>query len=141
MDFPGGWPGDAADFFTEEGRDAQTVNTDGLAVAKGQAGELYRYVSRLFNWRKGKKVIHDGRTMHFLSRDNTYGYFRYDDSDAVFVYVNNSDQAKNIPWSHYSEISAGLSDGRDVLTGETLEVSDSTVAGPRSVLVVEFRRN
>ncbi|MDE6872752.1 MAG: glycoside hydrolase family 13 protein [Bacteroidales bacterium] len=141
VDFPGGWPGDAVDLFTEEGRDAQTVNTDGLAVAKGQAGELYRYVSRLFNWRKGKKVIHDGRTMHFLSRDNTYGYFRYDDSDAVFVYVNNSDEAKNIPWSHYSEISDGLSDGRDVITGEAVEVSDSTVAGPRSVLVVEFRRN
>ena len=140
-DFPGGWPGDAVDLFTEEGRDSQTVNTDGLAVANGQAGELYRYVSRLFNWRKGKKVIHDGRTMHFLSRDNTYGYFRYDDSDAVFVYVNNSDEAKNIPWSHYSEISDGLSDGRDVITGEAVEVSDSTVAGPRSVLVVEFRRN
>ena len=140
VDFPGGWPGDAVDFFTEEGRDAQTVNTDGLAVAKGQAGELYRYVSRLFNWRKEKKVIHDGRTMHFLSRDNTYGYFRYDDTDAVFVYVNNSDGPKNIPWTHYSEISEGLSSGRNVLTGEAVEVSDSTVAEPHSVLVVEFKR-
>ena len=28
--------------------------------------------------------------MHFLSRDNTYAYFRYDDTDAVFVCINNS---------------------------------------------------
>lgn len=140
VDFPGGWPGDAIDLFTEEGRDSQTVNTDGLAVPKGQAGELYRYVSRLLNWRKGKKVIHEGKTMHFLSRDNTYGYFRYDESEAVFVYVNNSDSPKNIPWSHYSEISDGLSGGRDVLTGEPCEISDSTVAAPHSVLVAEFMR-
>lgn len=140
VDFPGGWPGDAFDLFTEEGRDSQAVNTDGLAVPKGQAGELYRYVSRLFNWRKGKKVIHEGKTMHFLSRDNTYGYFRYDDREAVFVYVNNSDSPKNIPWSHYSEISDGLSEGRDVLTGEPCEISDSTVAAPHSVLVAEFMR-
>ncbi len=140
VDFPGGWPGDACDLFTKEGRDAQTVNTDGLPVSVGQAGELYRYVSALFNWRKGKKVIHDGRTVHFLSRDNTYGYFRYDDTDAVFVYVNNSDGPKNIPWTHYSEISEGLSGGRNVLTGEAVEVSDATVAEPHSVLVVEFKR-
>lgn len=140
VDFPGGWPGDACDLFTKEGRGAQAVNTDGLPVSVGQAGELYRYVSALFNWRKGKKVIHDGRTMHFLSRDNTYGYFRYDDTDAVFVYVNNSDGPKNIPWTHYSEISEGLSGGRNVLTGEAVEVSDATVAEPHSVLVVEFKR-
>lgn len=140
VDFPGGWPGDACDLFTKEGRDAQTVNTDGLPVSVGQAGELYRYVSALFNWRKGKKVIHDGRTMHFLSRDNTYGYFRYDDTDAVFVYVNNSDGTKNVPWTHYSEISEGLSSGRDVLTGEAVEVSDATVVESHSVLVVEFKR-
>ncbi len=140
VDFPGGWPGDACDLFTKEGRDAQTVNTDGLPVSVGQAGELYRYVSALFNCRKGKKVIHDGRTVHFLSRDNTYGYFRYDDTDAVFVYVNNSDGPKNIPWTHYSEISEGLSGGRNVLTGEAVEVSDATVAEPHSVLVVEFKR-
>lgn len=140
VDFPGGWPGDACDLFTKEGRDAQAVNTDGLPVSVGQAGELYRYVSALFNWRKGKKVIHEGRTVHFLSRDNTYGYFRYDDTDAVFVYVNNSDGPKNIPWTHYSEISEGLSGGRNVLTGEAVEVSDATVAEPHSVLVVEFKR-
>ena len=52
VDFPGGWEGDAIDLFTAEGREAQTHNTDGLEVPKGQAADLYNYVSRLFQWRK-----------------------------------------------------------------------------------------
>ena len=140
VDFPGGWEGDAIDLFTAEGREAQTHNTDGLEVPKGQAADLYNYVSRLFQWRKTKDVIHDGKTLHFMTRDNTYGYFRYDDDDVVFVYINNSNEPKNVPWTYYSEISEGLKGGTDVLTGQPCEVSDATVVAPQTALVVEFNR-
>jgi glycosidase len=140
VDFPGGWKGDAVDLFTEEGRKAQTHNTDGLEVPQGQAAEMFDYVSRLFQWRKTKDVIHNGRTLHFMTRDNTYGYFRHDEEDVVFVYINNSQQPKNIPWSYYSEISEGLKDGVDVITGEPCEISDATVVPPCTALIVEYRR-
>ena len=140
VDFPGGWKGDAVDLFTEEGRKAQTHNTDGLEVPQGQAAEMFDYVSRLFQWRKTKDVIHNGRTLHFMTRDNTYGYFRHDEEDVVFVYINNSQQPKNIPWSYYSEISEGLMDGVDVITGEPCEISDATVVPPCTALIVEYRR-
>ena len=140
VDFPGGWQGDKVDLFTPEGRASAAVNTDGKPVAEGLMAELHDYTQKLFQWRKGKKVIHDGKTMHFLSRDNTYAYFRYDDTDAVFVFINNSRGKKNVPWSHYAEIAEGLHDGRNVLTGEAAEVNDSTVVGPRQALVVEYKR-
>ena len=140
VDFPGGWEGDSVDLFTDEGRKAQTHNTDGLAVPEGQAADLFDYVSRLFQWRKTKDVIHNGKTMYFMTRDNTYAYFRYDDDDVVFVYVNNSTEPKNVPWTYYSEISEGLTDGADVITGEPCNVSDATVVAPQSVLIVEYRR-
>ena len=140
VDFPGGWKGDAVDLFTDEGRKAQTHNTDGLEVPQGQAAEMFDYVSRLFQWRKTKDVIHNGRTLHFMTRDNTYGYFRHDEEDVVFVYINNSQQPKNIPWSYYSEISEGLKDGVDVITGEPCEISDATVVPPCTALIVEYRR-
>ena len=138
--FPGGWSGDAIDLFSFEGRAAAAVNTDGNPVQQGQMEELHDFTRKLFQWRKGKEVIHNGKTMHFLSRDNTYGYFRYNDTDAVFVYINNSRGKKHIPWSHYAEIADGLHDGRNVITGESVTVSDSTVVGPRQVLVVEYKR-
>ena len=140
VDFPGGWPGDEMDLFSAEGRAKAAKNTDGLAVPQGQAADLFNYVSHLFQWRKTKDVIHNGKTMHFITRDNTYGYFRYDDDDVVFVYVNNSLEPKNIPWTYYKEISEGLSGGVNVVTGEPCEVSDATVAEPQSVLIVEYKK-
>ncbi|MCM1351892.1 MAG: glycoside hydrolase family 13 protein [Alistipes senegalensis] len=127
VDFPGGWQGDAVDLFDP-------------AQRQGKAAEVHEYTRRLFNWRKTKPVIHAGRTLHFASRDNTYAYFRYDDTDTVFVFINNSRGRKAVPWSHYAELAESLTEGRDVLTGEAVTVSDSTFVGPRSALVVEFRR-
>ena len=140
VDFPGGWEGDDIDLFTAEGREAQTHNTDGLKVEKGQAADLFNYVSRLFQWRKTADVIHNGKTMHFMTRDNTYAYFRYNDEAAVFVYINNNLEPVNIPWSYYSEITEGLQGGVDVLTGEPVEISDATVVAPKTALVVEYKR-
>ena len=140
VDFPGGWEGDEIDLFTAEGREAQTHNTDGLKVEKGQAADLFNYVSRLFQWRKTADVIHNGKTMHFMTRDNTYAYFRYNDEAAVFVYINNNLEPVNVPWSYYSEITEGLQGGVDVLTGESVEISDATVVAPKTALVVEFKR-
>ena len=140
VDFPGGWPGDKMNLFTADGRAEATKNTDGLTVPKGQAADLFNYVSHLFQWRKTKDVIHNGKTMHFITRDNTYGYFRYNDTDVVFVYVNNSGEPKNVPWTYYSEISEGLTGGVNVVTGEPCDVSDATVVAPQSILIVEFKR-
>ena len=128
------------DLFSAEGRASAVVNTDGKPVSEGFAAAMHDYTRKLFQWRKGKKVIHDGKTLHFLSRDNTYAYFRYDDTDAVFVFINNSRGRKRVPWSHYAEIAGSLHDGRNVLTGDPAEVSDSTVVGPRQVLIVEYSR-
>ena len=125
MDFPGGWAGDERDLFSPEGR-------------TGVEAELHHYVRTLFQWRKGKDVIHNGRTMHFMTRDNTYAFFRYNDSEKVFVFVNNSDEERAIPWSHYSEIASGLGAGTNVLTGETVTISDSTMVPPSTALVVEY---
>ncbi len=138
MDFPGGWEGDKVDLFTEEGRASATVSVGGKTIPQGQLAELHDYAKTLFRWRKGKEVIHGGRTMHFLGRDNTYAFFRYNDTDKVFVFVNNSPEPRTVPWSHYTEIAADLKDGRDVLTGETVRISDSTVVPPSTALVVEY---
>jgi glycosidase len=128
VDFPGGWQGDAVDLFTASGR-------------TGMQADLHDYTRTLFRWRKNKPVIHHGKTMHFLPPDNeSYAYFRYDDSEAVFVFINNSDKPKTIPWSNYSEIAPGPVTGRDVTTGETTTLDNSAGVGPRQALVVEFSR-
>lgn len=135
MDFPGGWEGDALNLFTREGRE-EARGDETFA----HAADLHSYVRTLLNWRKGKEVIHSGRTMHFIPQDNTYAYFRYNDTDLVFVFINNSDKEAGLNWSRYAEITGGLGAGRDVITGQSVSLSDDTRVPAGNALVVEFTR-
>ena len=104
--------------------------------------DLYDYVSRLYQWRKSEKVLHTGRTMHFLDRGNTYAFFRYNDKEAVFVFVNGSEEKKVIPTAHYAEIlSRYQPKGRNVLTGNVIDLSRGDLeAEPLSTLIVKISR-
>ncbi|MCR4825065.1 MAG: cyclomaltodextrinase N-terminal domain-containing protein [Bacteroidales bacterium] len=102
--------------------------------------ELHDYLRTLLQWRQGSEAVQHGHTLHFLTRDNTYAYFRYTDAgETVFVYLNNNPAPRDIPWADYAEITGRLkAPGKDVISGETINFEPRTVAG-RSALVVEFK--
>ena len=104
--------------------------------------EMFDFQSRLFQWRKGEKVIHTGKTMHFMSRDNTYAYFRYNEEEAVFVFANASEDSRTIPTAHYAEILSLYNPvGVDILTGETVDLSKTNIkVKPLSTLVVKLTK-
>ena len=104
--------------------------------------DMYDYQSRLFQWRKKEPVIHTGKTMHFMSRDNTYGFFRYNDHEAVFVFANASEEARTIPTANYAEIlSLYKPVGVDVITGKTYDLSQKDiVVEPLSSIVVKLTK-
>ena len=161
-EFSGGWAGDDVNLFTAEGRNAEQ-------------NDLYDFNCRLWQWRKTSAAVQQGRTLHFLSRDNTYAYFRYlptaetnspspensqsstlnsqlkDNSqssilnspvkEAVFVYINNTNKDRQIPWSYYDEITPRLSSltATDVFTGNPVTLSDGTVVPAGTALLIDFR--
>jgi hypothetical protein len=57
----------------------------------------------------------------------------------VFVYVNNSDEARAVPWARYTEIAEGLTEGCDAITGQSVNMENLKVA-PMTSIVVEFTR-
>ncbi|MBR5671770.1 MAG: cyclomaltodextrinase N-terminal domain-containing protein [Bacteroidales bacterium] len=142
IDFPGGWEDDAVNLFDEEGRAyAPRIYEN--------ADNLHDYTATLFNWRKGCKAVQDGKTLHFLSRanvgasnitDNTYAFFRYTDTDAVFVYINNTFEPRALDWNHYREFVEGPVTGVNVITGEATTLQDGLTVPAKSALVVEFSR-
>ena len=134
MDFPGGWAGDPVDLFTEEGRAKAAADS-----TWAHAADLHDYVRTLFQWRKGSSAVQNGRTLHFIPEKNTYGYFRYDGRETVFVFINNSDEEVTVPWTRFREMSESLGEGVNVLTGERVTVSDATRVTPQSALVVDYR--
>lgn len=103
--------------------------------------DMFNYQSKLFTWRKTQEVIHTGKTMHFISRDNTYAYFRYNDNKAVFVFINASDQPRQVPLDHYQEI-LGLYNhsGTDVITGQTINLTQPLEVDELSSVVIELNK-
>ncbi|MDY4148827.1 MAG: alpha-amylase family glycosyl hydrolase [Paludibacteraceae bacterium] len=104
--------------------------------------DMFDYQKHLLQWRKSEHVIHTGKTMHFLSRDNTYAFFRYNADEAVFVFANASEEARTIPTAHYAEILNRYNAvGTDILTGETVDLSRTDLqAAPLSCLIVKLKK-
>ncbi len=142
IDFPGGWEGDSCNLFTAVGRaQAPELYAD--------AADLYEYTRTLFRWRKGCKAVQEGKTLHFLSRanvgarnitDNSYAFFRYTDSEAVFVYINNNLEPRTLDWNHYREFVQGPVTGTEILSGETVTLKDGFSVAPKSAIIVAFSR-
>lgn len=108
-----------------------------LCNAESLVGYLFPI---FFTWRKTSTAVQQGRTVHFLRRDNSYAYFRIADGETVLVFVNNSPEEKEIPWGDYEEITVNLpSEARDVLTSETVKVGEKNVLGPRAAKIIEFK--
>ena len=80
--------------------------------------------------------------MHFLARDNTYAFFRYDKESAVFVFANASDQVRVAPTENYEEILSQYNPvGINPLTGETVDLRRADVAAPAlSTIVVKLHK-
>ena len=99
--------------------------------------EMYDFQSRLFNWRKDEPVLHFGKTMHFLARNNTYSYFRYNEKEAVFVFANAADEPRRIPTETYAEILGKYNAvGFSPLTGEVIDLNRRDIEVPALSTVV-----
>lgn len=99
--------------------------------------DMFDFQARLFQWRKTEPIIHHGRTMHFMSRDNTYAFFRYTDEGAVFVFANASSDDRTIPTANYAEILSRYNAvGQDIITGKTYDLSQKDIVIPALTSIV-----
>ena len=56
------------------------------------------------------------------------------------MYINNTDEVRELDWSHYDEFVAGPVEGRDVISGEPVTLADGLPVDSRTALIVEFKR-
>lgn len=114
------------------------------------AVDVHDHCRTLFNWRKTAGAIHNGNTIQFLRRDNTYAFFRYNGDQTVFVYANNSREEKVIPWDDYKEFtvagaerrgkdSKALECGLEIISGEKICFNKEISVAPMSAIVVDFK--
>ena len=125
-DFPGGWNGDSNNAFTASGRTAEQQ-------------QFFDFTAKLFNWRKGKSVIHTGKTTHYVPDNNVYVYFRHNENESVMVIVNNNPEKQTLKTSRFTENIQNYSSGKDVLTNATFDVKNDISIEGKSVLILELK--
>jgi glycosidase len=126
-DFPGGWPSDNRSAFTKQGR-TEIENA------------YHDFTAKLFNWRKNKKIIHSGKTTHFIPEQNTYVYFRHDESEAVMVILNNSAEPQTLQTKRFNQELHGAPSGLEIITNENINLQNSITIPAKSSMIIEFNK-
>ena len=124
LDVPGGFPGDDHNEFTAAGRsDLQN--------------EAYDFIAKLAKWRKGNKVISQGKLLHFMPENGLYVYQRSLDGKRVIVMMNGTDKQLDVDMKPYKEILEPGNALRDVITGETITIIPKMTFEPRALYILE----
>jgi neopullulanase len=125
-DFPGGWQGDPVNAFQSKGRSPEQERA-------------WQLISRLAQWRQGKRVIHEGNTLHFVPENKVYSFFRVLGDERVWVILNYNDESVALDTRRFSEILGTTTTGNEVLSGDSVEWGNNVLMLPaRNAMILEL---
>ena len=125
-DFPGGFPGDAQNAFSAEGRTPAQ-------------NDMFNWLSALLHWRQGNDVIIKGKMTQFIPKDGIYVIARTHKGRHAMTIINGTDQPRAMNLERYREVIGGATVARDVPTGQTVSLTEGVLTLPeRGTLVLEF---
>jgi hypothetical protein len=84
--------------------------------------------------------VHHGTLTHFIPQDDTYVYFRHDADDTVTVVLKNAEESRTLDLDRFAERLRGHTAGHDVISGETVTLTDTLTVPARTPMVLELRR-
>lgn len=126
-DFPGGWKSDKQNAFNP------TTQTP-------EQKEFYQFTQKLLNWRKGKDVIHTGKTKNFVPKDGVFTYFRYNDKESVMVVINNNIKDQTLDLKYFEESLKGFSKGKEVISGKSFSLQNTLTVPAKTPLIIELEK-
>ena len=124
-DFPGGFPGDSHNAFTEQGR------------TKAE-NDMFRWLSRLLHWRQNNSLITKGKMTQFIPHNGVYVVARQYQGRTVMTILNGTIQPATFEVTRYKEMIGNAKRGKDVPTGLYYDLSRDHKLKPRQTLVLEF---
>jgi glycosidase len=125
-DFPGGFPGDAQNAFTPEGRTPAQ-------------NDMFNWLSALLHWRQGNDVIVKGKMTQFIPVNGIYVVARTYQGRHAMTIINGTTQERQMKLDRYSEVIGNATIARDVPTRQSINFADGVITlPPRGTLVLEF---
>jgi glycosidase len=125
-DFPGGWNGDTNNAFTKAGRTEEQ-------------NKFFDFTAKLFNWRKNKTVIHNGKTTHYIPENNVYVYFRYNEKESVMVVVNNNEEKQTFKTNRFAENLKNYKTAKEIFSEATFNLKNDISIDGKSVMILELK--
>ncbi|WP_431609033.1 glycoside hydrolase family 13 protein [Chryseobacterium sp. 'Rf worker isolate 10'] len=126
-DFPGGWKSDKQNAFLSS---AQTP----------EQKEFFQFTQKLLNWRKGKDVIHSGKTKNFVPQDGVFVYFRYNEKESVMVVINNNEKDKPLDLKRFAESLNGFTKGKEIISGKEIPLQNNMNIPAKTPLIIELEK-
>lgn len=124
-DFPGGFPGDAQNAFTKEGRTKEQ-------------NQMFNWLSRLLHWRQGNKLITEGKQTQFTPVDGVYVVARTLNGKSVLTVLNGTSREKKMRIARYAEIIKDATTAKNILTGRSIDLTKDVTLTPRATMILEF---
>ena len=127
-DFPGGWKSD-------------TQNAFNPATQTAEQKKFFDFSKKILNWRKGKEVIHSGKTTNYVPENGVFVYFRHNTKDKVMVVLNNTDEVKKVSLKRFAESIQGITSGKEVISEKQYDINSegNITISPKSSLILELQ--
>jgi glycosidase len=126
-DFAGGWPGDKQDKFVAAGR----------TVAEQEA---FTFLKKLAHYRRGHQVLRTGALTQFVPEQDTYVYFRWNETSTVMVVMHYGEQGHTLQLNRYAEKLKGYNTGLEIETGTVVNLKEPLQLAPFSIQIIELRK-
>jgi neopullulanase len=126
-DFPGGWPGDKTDEFTNAGR------TD-------MQNKAWNYMQKLLQWRKTSVAVTQGKLIHYAPKGGIYVYGRIKDNHTVLVILNSALTDQTVKMDRFTDLTAGYTQGRDVITSQSFDIKDTVTIPAKGEYILELSK-
>jgi glycosidase len=124
-DFSGGWPGDASNKFTAQGRTEKE-------------NEAFNFCKTLGQWRRNNAWFGHSKLTQFVPENNTYVYFRQQDNNLVMCVYNGNDTDATLDLSRFAECMQGRTKGTEIISGARVFLNNTLTLAPKSVMIYEL---
>jgi len=124
-DFPGGFPDDKQDAFTQSGRTAEQ-------------NAMFQWLSRLLHWRQGNQCIIKGKQKQFIPHNGVYVISRQHNGKTVLLVLNGCTTERTFEAKRYAEVIGAATIAVDVPTGNRIDISRDIKLSPRQTLILEY---
>jgi glycosidase len=126
-DFPGGWPDDITDQFSEAGR------TD-------MQNKAWNYLQKLLQWRKTSVAVTQGKMIHYAPKGGIYVYGRIKNNHTVLVILNSAITDQTVKMDRFTDLTAGYTQGRDVITSQSFDIKNTVTIPAKGEYILELSK-